>query len=108
MAELPIEQYLGFHDIPRVVFVTYQDDLYMLDCPFDEGRDDYGERFRVLRLDRETYQRFNRREVRLDDVIAAALDVGSVAVDVVRFDETRRQTVDDALFADLDLAPDHR
>lgn len=101
MAELPIAQYSGFHDIPRVVFVRYRDELYVFDCDFDDDLDDYPPDFEVRTLDEEAYARFNRRELGLGDLIAGGRWVGTVPTRAVQFDETARKSVDDGIFASL-------
>jgi hypothetical protein len=101
MGMLPIAQYLGFHDVPLVIFVRYHEQLYLLDCDFVDDLDDYSDEYQVWALNEETYSRFNQRELELGELIADGRRVGTVARKDVKFDETRRLSIDDGIFASL-------
>src|SRR5262245_38663298 len=91
-----------FHDVPRAVIVWAPSRVLFLDCPWDDALDDYRPTYDVYALPAE---------------VAAALPhdwtdlgllgdfLGSVEVDAVRFDSTRRQAVDSAILAPLLRTP---
>jgi len=98
MTWLPI-QYRGFWDVPRAFLVERSGDVYYFDAPFDDASDEYAERYSVYRLPRAALPGAEASWVGLERAGAA---VGTVPVELVRFDETRRAFVSDAVF---DLLP---
>ena len=104
VSQLPIVKYFGFADVPREIVVRYHDQLYLLDCPFDDELDDYAPTYQVWALTPEGYQRFERGEWNLDQLIDDATGAGEIPVADVRFDPTRRQSLDDGIFQQLGLS----
>ena len=84
---LPIE-YRDFHDVPRMLIAEHNGQVFLFDCPFDREADEYGTDFRVYRL--------NARPTGTSWASLAEHGdyVGSIAVDSVRFDSTRRGAID--------------
>ncbi len=96
MVMIPI-RYRDFYDVPRVFAVVHSDEVYLFDCPFDEAADEYPTLYEVYRL-------LPGSEHLLEEAAwpaAAALGepVGRVDVARVVFDESKRATVDDAVFS---------
>jgi hypothetical protein len=104
MTWLPIIKYTGYWDVPRRIFLERNGVELALDCPFDEGMDDYADHYQVYQLPTGTIDRLQRRELTVDEAVGAGIAIGSVRVADVRFDETKRRLIDDSSVADL-LAP---
>jgi hypothetical protein len=102
VSQLPIIEYAGFHDVPREVIVERGGRKYVLDCAFDDDRDDYGEDYAVLVLPDGAYESYVRGERTLPEMIDLGAEVGRVRVADVTFDETRRRSIDDRFFRDLE------
>ncbi len=91
--------YRDFYDVPRMVLFDDGDAVYLLDCPFDDVRDEYPDRFTVYRM-RETAQRLDK----LADwslLPGMGEKLGTIAVRDVRFDEARRERIDTGLLTNL-------
>ncbi|MBH1658486.1 hypothetical protein I5V54_07810 [Stenotrophomonas maltophilia] len=80
--------YRGFHDLPRLMLVTDSASKHwVLDCPFEDERDDYAPVYRVLAVEAgaagpaEIWERHSR---------GLLLGVGVLPVNRLQFDETRR------------------
>ena len=90
MTAMTLFVHRDFWDAPRVIF-TQSDPVYLLDCPFDEEKDDYPDYYRVYEV-----KNLNRENLRgswanldLDKTF-----VRSIKVSVVIFDSTIRREVD--------------
>lgn len=105
MAHLPLVDHFGFSDVPRVVVVRFGSRLYVLDCPFDDDRDEYVPDYTVRAVPDEAYSGFVDRRLDLEQLLDAGTVVGEVAVGDVVFDDTRRASVDDGIFHHLGLTP---
>lgn len=92
MSWLPIS-YREFYDVPRAFVVECRGRVLFFDCPFDEATDDYPVGYEVYQLSKEgehiaqgsTWERLALYGRRL----------GSVPVNKVLFDPTRRAAIDD-------------
>lgn len=80
--------YRGFHDLPRLMLVTDSASKHwVLDCPFEDERDDYAPVYRVFAVDAgaagpaEIWERHAR---------GLLPGVGVLPVNRLQFDETRR------------------
>lgn len=93
MTWLPID-YREFYDLPRLFAVRRSDGIYVFDCAFDAGIDDYEKFFSIYRLEEDA----DLATPSWDDLIQKVSSIGRVPVTDVRFDETRRQAIDEAIF----------
>jgi len=95
---LPI-RYRDFYDIPRLIAVEFEHSLYLFDCPFDEGPDDYCPSFTVYRLPLEA------RPLLDDDswtgLTARGEIVGRVPTSDLELDESRRRVLKRDIFRRL-------
>jgi len=93
-------KYCDFYDVPRLVAVTHDDALFLLDCPYDDETEDYPAYHEVYRLPPR----------RLDELAGASWEglaasgrrVGRIPVDAVEFDPSRRSSVNANLFDRLE------
>lgn len=90
---LPI-RYREFHDVPRAIVVEYRGDLYFLSCLFDEEIDDYPEHFSVYRLPEDANDWLDDISD-WSDLTSKGVCVGTIRVADVRFDDTKRKSIDD-------------
>lgn len=78
--------YRDFYDYPRAIIVERAGQRFFLDCPFDDGLDDYPGEYQVVRL---------RGDEQLSgswlDIGSGAETLGTVPVTPGLFDETRRK-----------------
>ena len=94
-------RYREFYDVPRLFAFARGDQWFVADCPFDGAADDYAASYRILRVRDDDVPRLAQPD--WVDIVARAEPVGSVPVADVQFDQTRRESVDDAL---LNAIPD--
>ncbi|MGF6417573.1 hypothetical protein ABH900_001040 [Stenotrophomonas sp. AN71] len=92
MALLPghyrILAYRGFHDLPRMMLVTDRaSKCWVLDCPFEDERDDYAPVYRVHAVDADSV---GLTEVWERHARGLLPDIGVLPADTLQFDETRR------------------
>lgn len=88
MAEWAAFEYREFYDYPRVLIVEHEGVRYLLDCPFDEGADDYLSEYEIRRLTDE-----HGRIGNWAGLGAGAELLGSIAVSPLLFDSTRRERI---------------
>lgn len=96
-------QYRGFWDVPRIFLARYAGRLFLFDCPFSQDLDDYPDDYTVYELPFGADADLPTDWTTLVD--RAIGRVGLVPVSAVRFDPTRRQAIDLAVFAALQLQP---
>ena len=84
--------YREFHDVPRAVVLRYQQQTYYLDCPFDELRDDYAPDYEVYLMPDLSVAELGGSWESLAK--RATRRLGSIPVESIRFDETRRRQLD--------------
>jgi hypothetical protein len=95
---LKIVDYGDFYDVPRCIVVERNEALYALDCPFDDELDDYRSDYEVIRLPDTARELAATRFTPWQAVLAMGKSIGRIPVDAVRFDDTRRQAIDDSVF----------
>lgn len=95
---LPI-RYRDFYDVPRAVVVEFRGTLYLFDSLFDPDIDDYESVYTVYRL--SDGMRDEIDTISWTDLGHRGARVGSVQVAKVKFDQTRRQAIDDDVFEEL-------
>src|SRR2546421_12677498 len=88
---MPIK-YMGFYDVPLIFITRYQGDTYLFDCPFDEEREDDSDSYRVYVLPPVADEDLPKDWTTLHTRATAYL--GEIPVSNVRFDPTRRNSVD--------------
>lgn len=80
--------YREFYDVPRIVVFEVGGVEHCLHCAFDEATDDYPSSYSFYRLS-STGMAGDWTRLPQDAVL-----LGSIPVDAVRFDETRRSSLD--------------
>lgn len=78
--------YREFYDVPRVIVVDLPDGRFMLDCPFNDGLDDYPNEYQVVKLVGD--EPLDGSWVGLG---AGRASLGTVPVSQGLFDESRRR-----------------
>ncbi len=82
--------YREFYDVPRVFIVFAGDERILLDCQFDQSRDDYPTEYQVYRMARG----FSPPSGSWANVIGEAVEhLGAMPVAAVHFDATGRRSV---------------
>lgn len=95
-------RYRDFYDVPRAILVEYAGTLYFFDCPFSDELDDYEDAFSVYKLSEELQGNLN--SVSWETLPGSSSYVGSVPVDAVEFDSTKRHSIDARVFERLRMA----
>jgi hypothetical protein len=95
---LPIK-YRDFYDLPRMIVAEFRGALYLLECPFDEHADEYHDNFVIYRLHGAARQMLDR--VSWLGMSGLGVQVGRIAVGMVRLDKTRRRYLDAAVLERL-------
>lgn len=85
-------RYRDFYDVPRAILLEYAGTLYFLDCPFSDERDDYRDVYGVYEVPEELRDSLDAAS--WEDFPGRSRYVGSVPVDEVAFDPTRRCLID--------------
>jgi hypothetical protein len=83
--------YRGFYDIPRMLAIDVDNDLYLFDCPFDEATGEYSDTYTVYRLPAALRGRLS--EASWVDLPEHGEQIGRVRTALVSFDPTRRKSV---------------
>lgn len=95
---LDIIEYREFHDIPRIFLVKRNGKLYFFDCPFDDDLDEYRSEYSVYEMPEfwgELPEDWNSMPGQ------ATKNVGSVKVESVTFDPSKRKRIDATELLDL-------
>ena len=95
---LPI-RYREFYDVPRVFIAVYNREQYLFDCSFDDALDDYPDAYRVLKLPELSESVLSGSWEHLADCATDLL--GVVPIAAVRFDPTKRKSIDLAIMKTL-------
>jgi len=83
-------RYVEFYDVPRVIAFTVGGRAFLLDSPFSEELDDYSPSYTVY----EMPDGFVESDWGDEPLRTATRKIGSVPVDAIRFDETKRKQID--------------
>ena len=86
-------RYADFHDIPRWIYTTDGRRAFVLDCPFDEGLDDYPGIFTVYDAPVLAWPA-TRREPWAGPVPEQLRRLGTVEVERTHLDPTLRERID--------------
>ena len=92
-------RYRDFYDVPRIFITTYNGELYLFDCPFDEELDDYSDRYQVYQLQAISEDELQGSWEHLPERAASVL--GTVPVAHVQFDTTRRNSIDTTVLEEI-------
>lgn len=98
MDHLPI-QYRDFWDVPRVFLTHVEGKNYLFDCPFDDSLEDYPTHYHVYEMPALSKLQLKGSWLNLRNLAIA--EIGTVPVQSVHFDPTRRQSIDLAIFNEL-------
>ena len=95
-------RYSGFWDVPRHILLNYQDTWLFLYSGFDESLDEYSDSYLVYRLHDSVGPRLEKESwAFVYDMLHDC--IGTLKVQDIGFDETRRSTLNSKCLADLDL-----
>src|SRR4051794_35886837 len=89
-------KYMGFYDVPLVFLTRHGNQSFLFECPFLADVEDYAEIYKVYLM-----PELQESDLPKDWTTLASLatrHLGNVPVAKVRFDPTRRQAVDTAVF----------
>lgn len=95
--------YRGFWDVPRMIFIRYNDKLYLFDSEFDDAIDDYSPFYKVYLMpdfnsehliDLRSWENIHLKAIR---------KLGQVPVVSVKFDASLRKEIDAVIFDDFSL-----
>ena len=92
-------RYRDFYDVPRIFITAHDGAQYLFDCPFDDELDDYSDCYRVYQLPALLEHELRGSWERLSDRAVAL--VGSVPVDQVEFDQSKRKLVNTSVLDKL-------
>lgn len=99
MPELVPIRYRGFHDVPRLLCFEHGGRLLLMESRFDPGIDDFTDHYVVMELPDDA--RVRLEDAAWEDLPALGRTIGSVTVDSVRLDPTRRRMIDVELLGRL-------
>ena len=86
---LKVVAYREFYDVPRLILASDLDArFWILDCPFDDEADEYSKTYSVFFVGHDLLE--SKRLLESWPNHPRGHGVGSVEVDRVRFDSTRR------------------
>ena len=87
---LTILEYRDFHDFLRLILAGDQEGrFWILDSPFDDAADEYSKNYSIFFAGHDLHE--SRQLLESWPSHPGGLSVGSIAVDRVRFDDTRRK-----------------
>jgi hypothetical protein len=82
--------YRNFYDVPRILVLSAGQRRFVLDCKFDEARDEYPDLYHVYQMGDDFVPPPGSWESIVND---AKEYLGTIAIAKVQFDDTRRQHV---------------
>lgn len=94
--------YREFYDVPRLIVVEYGGELFVFDALFDDHADEYADEFTVRRLPKSARSLVN--DSSWVPLVGIGEFVGTVPVQDVEFDPTRRSAIRSKVFETLRLA----
>jgi hypothetical protein len=99
MSDMTPIKYMGFYDVPLIFITRHRGETYLFDCPFDEELEDDSDSYKVYILpavrDEELPKDWTTLHTR------ATRYLGEVPVAGVRFDPTRRKSMDASIIDEL-------
>ncbi|MGH9840761.1 MAG: hypothetical protein ACREEM_18440 [Blastocatellia bacterium] len=97
-------QYRDFYDVPRIFLVKYEGRQLLFDCPFDDELDDYSVSYRVYVMPPLSDAELEGSWENFPHLATSCL--GTVPVNRVKFDPTKREAIDTSLIAELLALPE--
>lgn len=94
-------RYSGFWDVPRHILLKYRDTWLFLYSGFDDDLDDYSESYAVYRLPPSIERRLEKESWCFVYEMTADC-IGTIRVEDVKFDDTKRAMLDPSCFDVLD------
>jgi hypothetical protein len=85
-------KYMGFYDVPLIFIMRYRGENYLFDCPFDDEKEDDSDSYKVYLMPDLNDQQLPKDWTTLHT--RAVRYLGDVLVSNVRFDPSRRNSVD--------------
>jgi hypothetical protein len=96
--------YRGFWDVPRVFLARHNGQVFLFDCAFSEELDDYPDDYSVYLLPPDLHEENLPADwTRLRGLAVRRL--GTIPVDRVAFDPTKRKQIDASVLDGLVAAP---
>lgn len=92
-------RYRDFYDLPRIFITSYDGKDYLFDCPFEDELDDYPDSYRVYQLPALSEEELQGSWEHLPELAESLL--GVIPVAEVRFDSTKREWINTAIFREL-------
>jgi len=99
MSSIPIKHYRDFWDVPRIFLVLEDKTLFLFDCRFDESKEDYETTYHVFLMPDLKEDDISGTWVRLSE--RAIEYLGETPVKEVKFDKTRRRSIDNKVLSQL-------
>jgi hypothetical protein len=99
MSEMTPIKYMGFYDVPLIFITSYRGTNYLFDRPFDEELEDDSDSYKVYVLPELKDEELPTDWTTLHTLATSYL--GEIPVARVRFDATRRKSVDASIIKEL-------
>ncbi len=92
-------QYREFYDVPRIFLVRHKAQLFLFESPFDEAADEYSAQYEIYLMPELSNKDLAGSWVELRG--RASRRLGSLPVNEVQFDDTRRRTIETSVLNSL-------
>jgi hypothetical protein len=99
MSEMTPIKYMGFYDVPLIFITRYHGTNYLFDCPFNEELEDDSDFYKVYVVPELKDEELAKDWTTLHTLATCYL--GEVPVTSVRFDASRRKSVDASIISEL-------
>ena len=100
MSEMVTFHYTEFYDVPRAIVLRYRNKLILLQSAFDDELDDYPDSYSVYELPDSVEELATCGSWTFMEHEGLKL-LGQVSIQSVRFDSTKRQTMDACVLENL-------
>lgn len=95
-------KYRDFWDVPRMIVLEHNQIWYLLLCVFDEQTEDYADTYSVFVVEPVTARALDSRHGSWMHILSQSQSpLGSIPLNAVTFDDTRRQMLDASVLANL-------
>ena len=88
-------RYRDFWDVPRMFIVRHEEHWFLFDCPFDEGKEDFSDTYRVYLLPQIDEEWLAGFWASLSEKAIRRLK--DVPVSQVKWDPTKRKGIDPSI-----------
>lgn len=92
-------EYRDFYDVPRIFLVSHGESQFLFECRFDNNLDDYADAYKVFLMPPRQHLDLAGSWEHLSE--SATKFLGELPVEAIRFDETRRNTIDTQVIEEL-------